>query len=89
MEAMAMEIACVTTNVAGIPELIRDGFDGLLVPPSDVDALVRAMARLMDDPELRQHIASNGRTRVVEQFELRRNVERLAQTFSERIRRDC
>jgi glycosyltransferase involved in cell wall biosynthesis len=34
MEAMAMEIPCVTTHITGIPELIRDGIDGLLVAPS-------------------------------------------------------
>ena len=78
MEAMAMEIPCVTTHIAGIPELIRDGIDGLLVAPSDLDALAAALARLMDDAALRERLATSGRARIVEQYDLRRSVEKLA-----------
>jgi colanic acid/amylovoran biosynthesis glycosyltransferase len=85
MEAMAMELPCVTTQIAGIPELIRDGVDGLLVPPSDLDALVNALARLMDHAELRKQIGKNGRVRVVEHYDLRHSVERLAAIFVERV----
>ncbi len=85
MEAMAMEIPCVTTYIAGIPELIRDGEDGLLVPASDLDALVKALARLMEDEELRQRLGKSGRARVREHYDLRRNVERLAAIFAERV----
>ena len=85
MEAMAMEIPCVTTYIAGIPELIRDGEDGLLVPASDLDALVIALANLMDDAELRQRLGKSGRARVREHYDLRRNVERLAAIFAERV----
>jgi len=84
-EAMAMELPCVTTCIAGIPELIRDGVDGLLAPPSDQDALMTALARLMDHANLRQRIGKSGRARVVEHFDLRRNVERLARIFAERV----
>ncbi len=85
MEAMAMGIPCVTTHITGIPELIRDGIDGLLVAPSDLDALVSALSRLMDDAALRQRIAGSARERIVEHYNLRRNVERLAAIFAERI----
>jgi glycosyltransferase involved in cell wall biosynthesis len=81
MEAMAMEIPCVTTHITGIPELIRDGVDGLLVPPGDVDALVDALARLLVDEDLRQRLGHSGRARVLECYDLRRNVERLAALF--------
>ena len=86
MEAMAMAIPCVTTRVAGIPELIRDGIDGLLVAPSDVDGLVEALARLMADAAMRERIAKSGRLRVLEQYDLRQNVEKLAAIFDECIR---
>ncbi len=85
MEAMAMELPCVTTRINGIPELIVDGVDGLLVPPSDVKALADALARLIDDNELRQRLGKNGRARVVEKYNLQRNVEKLASIFIERI----
>ena len=85
MEAMAMEIPCVSTNIAGIPELVRDGIDGLLVPASDLDALVDALARLMDDGELRDRLAKSGRARILEHYNLARNVETLAAVFAGRI----
>ncbi len=86
MEAMAMEIPCVTTRITAVPELIRDGVDGLLVTPSDTDALVKALARLMDDTELYQRISKGSRARVLEYHDLQRNMERLAQIFTERLR---
>ena len=85
MEAMAMEIPCVTTYIAGIPEMIRDGVDGLLVPASDLEALVAALARLMDDEKLRRKIGKNARKRIVEQYNLTKNVNRLAHVFSQLI----
>jgi glycosyltransferase involved in cell wall biosynthesis len=86
MEAMAMEIPCVTTRITGIPEMIRDGVDGLLVAPSNLDALVEALAKLMDDAPLRERIGKSGRTRILERYDLRRNVERLAEIFAERVK---
>jgi len=86
MEAMAMEIPCVSTHITGIPELIRNGIDGLLVAPSDVDALVEALAKLMDDEPLRLRLAQTGRKRVLENYNLRRNVERLGAIFAERVK---
>lgn len=80
-----MGIPCVSTFIAGIPELVRDSQDGLLVPASDVDALAEALARLMDEPDLRQRLAASGRLRVQEQYDLARNVQALAAFFAERI----
>ena len=85
MEAMASGIPCVTTQVAGIPELIRPGLDGLLVAPSDIESLTQALATLMDDPILRKRLGCSGRTRVLEHYDLRRNVETLANIFSARL----
>jgi glycosyltransferase involved in cell wall biosynthesis len=85
MEAMAMEIPCVTTHITGIPELIRNGIDSMLVAPSDVDGLVDAIAKLMDDPDLRERIGKSGRLRVMEHYDLRRSVEVLGSIFRERI----
>ena len=86
MEAMAMGIPCDTTHITGIPELIRNGIDGLLVAPSDLDALVEALAMLMDDPALRQRLAASGRERILEHYDLRRNVAELASHFAERVK---
>ena len=86
MEAMAMGIPCVATQITGIPELIRNNIDGLLVPSSDLDALVEALARLMDDTALRQRLAGSGRARILEHYDLHRNVSELAGHFSERVK---
>ena len=56
MEAMAMEVPCVSTAIAGIPELIRDGLDGLLVPASSAELLAAALERLAEDPLLRRSL---------------------------------
>jgi glycosyltransferase involved in cell wall biosynthesis len=85
MEAMAMEIPCVTTRITGIPELIRDGVDGLLVAPGDVDALVEALTLLIENQGLRKRLGQSGRARVLEGYDLRRNVERLAALFGEAL----
>jgi colanic acid/amylovoran biosynthesis glycosyltransferase len=87
MEAMAMEIPCVSTFVAGIPELIRNNIDGTLVPPSDDRALARAIKRLIDDPAFRRRLGIAARRRVMEKYDLDRNVKHLAEIFIDRIGR--
>jgi colanic acid/amylovoran biosynthesis glycosyltransferase len=81
MEAMAMEVPCVSTCVAGIPELIRDGLDGLLVPASSVEAMASALGWLLDDPLLRRKLGAAGRRRVEEDYNLSQNVHSLADMF--------
>jgi colanic acid/amylovoran biosynthesis glycosyltransferase len=85
MEAMAMGIPCVSTFVAGIPELIRHEIDGILMMPSDREALKVAIAHLMRDADLRRRLGAAGRQRVLEQYDLDRNVARLAQIFAQRL----
>jgi colanic acid/amylovoran biosynthesis glycosyltransferase len=83
MEAMAMEIPCVTTRITGIPELIRDEIDGLLVAPSQEEELAAAIARLLDNPQLRLRLGRSGRQRILEDYDLRRNTQHLAAIFRE------
>lgn len=86
MEAMSMEIPCVATWVNGIPELIRDERDGLLVPPSDAAALAKQIARLMDDAGLRERLGRAGRIRAREAFNLEPNTRQLTEIFAHRLR---
>jgi glycosyltransferase involved in cell wall biosynthesis len=85
MEAMAMELPCVSTHITGIPELIRNEVDGLLIPASDLDALTEALAHLMADPALRARLASSGRARILEHYNLASNVEKLSRVFIEKL----
>jgi glycosyltransferase involved in cell wall biosynthesis len=86
MEAMAMGIPCVATWITGIPELIRHGVDGWLVPPADEEQFADAIAQLMDDPELRRALGRSARERVKEKYELKQNVAHLAAIYERRLR---
>jgi glycosyltransferase involved in cell wall biosynthesis len=85
MEAMAMEIPCLSTWITGTPELIRHSVDGWLVPPGDAQEAANAIAHLMDNPDLRQRLGCSGRLRVLEKYDLARNTARLAEIFRRRI----
>jgi colanic acid/amylovoran biosynthesis glycosyltransferase len=85
MEAMAMEIPCVATWVTGVPEIVTDAVDGLLVPPGDAEALAGALARLMDDAALRRRLGERARQRILEKFDLLSNTEHLAGLFRRRL----
>jgi colanic acid/amylovoran biosynthesis glycosyltransferase len=83
LEAMAVGTPCVSTHVTGIPELVRDGETGLLVPQNDAAALATALERLLEDPALRVSLAARARRRIEEDFDARRNSGRLRQILGE------
>jgi glycosyltransferase involved in cell wall biosynthesis len=85
MEAMASGLPCVSTRITGIPELIRDGVDGLLVSPSDVDELAMALACLIESPDLCEELGRSGRARVQERYNLAANTARLGRIFEARL----
>lgn len=79
MEAISMGIPRIATCINGIPELIRDGSEGLLVPPSDAGALAAAIARLRDDaPRYASRWAKSAGTAFG-----RRTTSTIAQTISQ------
>ena len=82
MEALASRLPVVATQVAGIPELVRDGETGLLVPPGDAEALAAAIARLLADPDLCRRMGEAGRARVLAEHDIDREAARLAALFA-------
>ena len=72
MEAMAMGVPVVTSDIAGMSEVVRDGETGLLVPPFEVEPLANALSQLWNDKVLAQRLAENARVLLGEQFDLAR-----------------
>lgn len=68
LEAMARSLPVITTRVGGIPELVRDGVDGILVEPGDVAALAAALVALASDAELQRCLGASGRSRIEAAF---------------------
>ncbi|SKA79037.1 glycosyltransferase family 4 protein [Desulfobaculum bizertense] len=83
MEAMAMEIPCVSTQITGIGELIRTGTSGILVSPSDVEALAEAMLKLIQHPDRAAKMGAAGRRAVLRHYDLDKNAGALADHFEE------
>jgi glycosyltransferase involved in cell wall biosynthesis len=81
VEAMACGAPVVTTNISGIPELVSDGVDGLLVPPADPAALAAAVMRLHRDGALAARLGAAGRATVRDRFDGDRLALRLADLF--------
>ena len=78
LEAMAAGCALVASDVAGIPDVIRDGENGLLVPEKDPGALAAAIKRLLHSPDLRRAVGSAARQTASTELDWSRTAERVA-----------
>ncbi len=81
LEAMALGTPCVSTDVTGIPEVIRDGETGLMVSQRDPAALAAAIGRLLEEPNLRDRLADRARRLVEAEFDVNRNATQLRELF--------
>lgn len=87
MEAMSSGKALLSTNVGGLPFLIRDGENGLLVPPADSKALAEGMKKLLADPELSARLGEAGRRRVEQDLDWSRIAEQTLSVYDKAIDR--
>ncbi len=76
IEAMAMELPVLTTDMGGIPEIVRDGQDGYIVPPGDLEAFVDRLRALTTSQELRLRMGLAGRAKVESDHSLHSNIPR-------------
>jgi glycosyltransferase involved in cell wall biosynthesis len=83
LEAMAMETPVVATAIAGIPKLITDGIDGILVQPGDSSALSQALGQVCSDRELAARLAAAGRETIERRSSFQRRMERVADVYDE------
>src|SRR5262249_4290041 len=77
MEAMAVGVPVIATNIAGTSELIDDGKTGILVRPSDAEILAEAVIRMKEDHGFRLRAAELGRERVATEFDVDRESAKL------------
>ena len=82
IEAMAAGVPVVATSVGAVPDLIRDGAEGRVVEPGDVEQLASALAELIGDPALRARMAAAARRRAEEAHSLPRLSLRLAELYA-------
>lgn len=81
MEAMASGLPVVSSKLSGIPELVEEGRTGMLVAPGDVGALARALRKLFEEPALRSSMGQAGREKVLRDFNLPNNTQKLARVI--------
>ena len=81
MEALVCKLPVIAANISGIPELIEDHQTGLLVPPSDPQALADKIIWVINHPEESKKMADNGYKRVCTDFDLEKNTSQLMSLF--------
>ncbi len=83
LEAMAAGVPVVATSVGGIVEVVEDSVSGILAPPGDVDRLADSIVTMLDNRELADRLAKNGRRRVTEMFSIEATVEKTQKLYEE------
>ena len=81
MEAMAAGLPVLTTQIAGIPELVENGVSGTLVPPGDTQALTRALKDLLSPSTDRAAMGQAGRSKVTQEFNIKTEAAKLSALF--------
>lgn len=86
LESYASEVPAVVTDLGGMPELVRDGVDGLVVPHDDPHALAGALQRLHSDPALAMEMGRSGRRRLAQEFDPALHLSRLDAIYRGNVR---
>ncbi|MEM1199277.1 MAG: glycosyltransferase family 4 protein [Pseudomonadota bacterium] len=81
VEAQSQGLSCLSTPVSGVPELVRDGENGILVPPDDPKALAEALETLIRTPALRERLGEAGKARVRAEFSYEGGIDQLMELF--------
>lgn len=85
VEAMSMQVPVISTDISGIPELIENNINGLLVPEKNAEAMADAIEKLLINPEMRQQLSSAGRARVCNDFDSQITTQDLKKLFIDRL----
>jgi glycosyltransferase involved in cell wall biosynthesis len=85
LEAMAAGLPVIVTEVGGLPEVVTDGENGLLIPVGDAEALARALRRLLAEPNWARQLGENARRRVRDHFSLDRLGRQINEIYEELV----
>jgi glycosyltransferase involved in cell wall biosynthesis len=83
LEASAMELPVVASNIHGIPDVVLDGETGILLPPADVPALADAIGQLAGDAELRRAMGAAGRALVEREYRWQDNAALMERLYAQ------
>lgn len=86
-EAIYLGVPIVATKIGGIPEIVTDGVDGILIPPADSNAIANTVADLISNPEKLKSLANKGRDKVIGKFEfedMTRNYEAVYESLQKK-----
>ena len=83
IEGMAYKNVCISTDVGGIPKVINNNVNGVIIKPGDKEKLYSELKKLLDNGELRQKLSKNARKTVEEKFNIENNIEKLIGLYEE------
>jgi glycosyltransferase involved in cell wall biosynthesis len=87
LEAMSMELPVIATRIAGVPRLVRDDENGLLVEPGSIDSLAQSLTRIVTEDELRQRLRRSGRHTVETRYSFAKRIEKIRMIYDELLGR--
>jgi L-malate glycosyltransferase len=81
IEAMAMEVPVVASNNSGVPDIVKDGVSGILIPPKQPDKIADSLLYLFNNWEKRVNLGQNGRHCIEEKFDIKNNIKILEKFY--------
>ena len=81
LEAMANCCCVVASNVGGIPMMIEDGKDGVLVEPKNVDSLVNGLRKVIENPEFAKELTDNAYAKVKSEYSIEQSIDRIVNVY--------
>ena len=81
LEGMAYGCACVATEVGGIPQVVTDRKDGILIPAKEVESLKKVLKKLLEAPILQEELGKNARKTLEEGYDINKSMQKLLQVY--------